>query len=65
MNKILSHQLTETASYFNSCECTENEIYLLNIILDLCKEYNKLIEEFNNKSHINLKLLRQLHELKK
>ncbi len=48
MDKLLQHKIEEAANYFLKYERTENEVYLLNIILDLGKEYNKLVEEYNS-----------------
>ncbi|MDP4092942.1 MAG: hypothetical protein Q8920_06230 [Bacillota bacterium] len=47
MNKLLQFKIEETANYFAKYNRTENEVYLLNLILDLGKEYNKLVEEYN------------------
>lgn len=47
MNKLLQYKIHEAASYFNGNEPTGNELYLLNLLLDLGKEYNNLVEEYN------------------
>jgi hypothetical protein len=47
MSKQLKFNIEEAASYFYNVERTENEEYLLNIILQLGKEFNELIEKYN------------------
>lgn len=60
MGKLLNFNLEETASYFSNVERTENEEYLLNIILQLGKEYNKLIDKHNKLVYENDALKRRL-----
>lgn len=47
MDKQLRFNIEEAASYFYKAERTENEEYLLNIILQLGREYNGLIDKYN------------------
>jgi hypothetical protein len=47
MSKQLRFNIEEAASYFYNAERTENEEYLLDIILQLGKEYNTLIDQYN------------------
>jgi hypothetical protein len=60
MSKLLNFNLEETANYFSNIERTDNEEYLLNIILQLGKEYNKLIDEHNRLVYENDALKRRL-----
>ena len=50
MERHLSYRLEEAASYFYGSQCTENELYLLTILLDLCKEYNNLTDQIGRAS---------------
>lgn len=47
LSKLLRFTIEETANYFSNTERTENEEYLLHIILQLGKEYNELIDSYN------------------
>ncbi|MCR4435979.1 MAG: hypothetical protein QHH06_05810 [Clostridiales bacterium] len=47
MSKLLQFKIQEAASFFYNNEVTDNEMYLLNLLLDVGKEYNKLVEEYN------------------
>lgn len=59
MEKLLKYNIEEAASYFYSAERTENEEYLLNLILQLGKEYNKLVEKYNKLVLVNDMLSRK------
>lgn len=48
MSKLLQFEIDEAASYFYKNKCTENETYLLDLILKIGKEYNKLVDDYNN-----------------
>jgi hypothetical protein len=60
MNKNLQFNIEEMAKFFITTERTENEDYLLNIILQLGKDYNKLIDKYNNLVYENEFLNRKL-----
>jgi len=48
MSRLLRTKIEEASSFFDKYGHTDNEMYLLNIILDIGKEYNKLIDEYND-----------------
>jgi hypothetical protein len=60
VNKQLRFNIEEAAKFFYNAERTENEEYLLDIILQLGKEYNKLIEDYNKLVRENELLKRNL-----
>lgn len=60
MNKHLQFNIEEMAKFFITTNRTENEEYLLNIILQLGKEYNKLIDKHNRLVFENESLNRKL-----
>jgi hypothetical protein len=60
MSKQLRFNIEEAANFFYSVERTENEEYLLNIVLQLGKEYNKLIDNYNLLVYENEALQRKL-----
>jgi hypothetical protein len=65
MNKNLKFNIEEMAKFFITVERTENEDYLLNIILQLGKDYNNLIDKYNNLVYENEFLNRKLVLLNK
>jgi hypothetical protein len=65
MNKNLRFNIEEMAKFFITTERTENEDYLLNIILQLGKDYNKLIDKYNDLVYENEYLNRKLTTLNK
>lgn len=60
MNKQLKFHIEEAAKYFYTTERTENEEYLLDLILQLGKEYNRLIDNHNKLINENELLKRKL-----
>jgi hypothetical protein len=47
MKKELRFNIEEAANFFYNIERTDNEDYLLNLILKMGKEYNELIDNYN------------------
>lgn len=60
MNKQLQFNIEEAANFFCNTERTENEEYLLHLILQLGKEYNRLIDNYNKLVYENKLLNRKL-----
>lgn len=60
VSKLLRFTIEDAADYFFHADRTENEEYLLNIILQLGREYNKLIDDYNCLVSENESLKRRL-----
>lgn len=60
MTKQMLFSFNEAVSYFYKVERTENEEYLLNLILQLGKEYNALVDNHNKLVCENQALIRRL-----
>lgn len=60
MNKQLNFNLGEVVNFFSTIDRTENEDYLLSMILQLGKEHNKLIDSYNKLVYENEYLKRKL-----